>query len=108
VDASLAALGFAPEARSFSAHVTLGRVREPRRDPELTELLVRAGRAELGAMRVDRVVLMQSQLSPRGARYSELGAAPLAAEIARETQALGRSVEGSAPRRAARPASEGA
>jgi 2'-5' RNA ligase len=77
VEDRLAALGFPREARSFSAHVTLGRVREPRRDPALAAALARAEGVELGAARVDRVVLMQSQLSPRGARYTELAALPL-------------------------------
>jgi RNA 2',3'-cyclic 3'-phosphodiesterase len=72
VERSLAPLGFPREARGFSAHVTLGRVREPRRDALLAESLARAVNVELGATRVDRVVLMRSELSPRGARYSEL------------------------------------
>jgi 2'-5' RNA ligase len=78
VDAGLAALGVPREARGFSAHVTLGRVREPRRDPALAAALARAAGVELGSSRVDRVVLMRSELSPRGARYSELVVAPLA------------------------------
>jgi 2'-5' RNA ligase len=78
VERSLAPLGFPAEARGFSAHVTLGRVREPRRDPALTEALARAVDVELGSARVDHVVLMRSQLSPRGARYSALAVVPLA------------------------------
>lgn len=77
VDQSLIRLGFPREARAFSAHITLGRVREPRRDPALAEALARALDLELGATRVERVVLMRSELSPRGARYSELAALPL-------------------------------
>ena len=77
VDQSLIQLGFPREARAFSAHITLGRVREPRRDPALAEALARALTLELGATRVDRVVLMRSAPSPRGARYSELAALPL-------------------------------
>lgn len=77
VDQSLIRLGFPREARAFSAHITLGRVREPRRDPALAEALARALDLELGATRVDRVVLMRSELSPRGARHSELATLPL-------------------------------
>jgi 2'-5' RNA ligase len=58
--------------------VTLGRVREPRRQPALARALARG--ADLGALRVDRVSLMRSELSPRGARYSELAGAPLAVQ----------------------------
>ena len=75
VDGALAALGFPPEARAFSAHVTLGRVRAPRANRGLTEMLARGG--DLGRQRVDRLVLMRSQLSSRGARYTELVEAPL-------------------------------
>ena len=71
VDHELAATGFPPEDRPFSPHVTLGRVREPKRNERLAEGLARE-RAGFGAVRVDRVTLMRSALSPLGARYSEL------------------------------------
>jgi 2'-5' RNA ligase len=77
VEDALAALGFEREARAFSPHVTLGRVREPRRDPRL-EAAILAGAAEpFGTVRVERVCVMRSELSPRGARYSELSAATM-------------------------------
>lgn len=78
VERELSPLGFAPEARAFTPHVTLGRVRMPRRDPAL-EQAVRAGaEREFGRLRVTRLSLMRSDLSPRGARYTELAAVPLA------------------------------
>lgn len=77
VERELGALGFAPEGRPFSAHVTLGRVREPRRDPKLAEALGAAAAERIGSMRVERVSLMRSELSPRGARYTEISAHPL-------------------------------
>jgi 2'-5' RNA ligase len=77
VEQALVALGFPPEARPFSPHVTLGRVRVPRRDARLADLLTVAAREEFGRVRVERVVLMESQLSPGGARYSERAGAPL-------------------------------
>jgi len=78
IDACCAGLGFPRETRAFAAHVTLGRVREPRRQPALGEALARP--ADVGRVRVERVSLMRSELSPRGARYSELAAAPLAVQ----------------------------
>jgi RNA 2',3'-cyclic 3'-phosphodiesterase len=78
VEDRLGPLGFPREARDFSAHVTLGRVREPRRDPALTEALARAANVELGSTRVDHVVLMRSRLSPHGAQYTALATLPLA------------------------------
>ena len=72
VDAALTALGFAPETRPFAAHITLGRVREPRANPRLAEAL--GAGVPLGRQRVGRVSLMRSELSSRGARYTELAA----------------------------------
>jgi 2'-5' RNA ligase len=77
VDVALAGLGFPREPREFSAHVTLGRVRVPRSNRPLADALTGSG--ELGRQRVEHVVLMRSDLSPRGARYTELVAAPLGA-----------------------------
>jgi RNA 2',3'-cyclic 3'-phosphodiesterase len=72
VERELTALGFAREARAFSPHITLGRVREPRPNPKLAAALDAARALVLGEVRVDRVCLMRSDLSPRGARYTEL------------------------------------
>jgi 2'-5' RNA ligase len=73
VEAALAPLGFAPEGRPFSAHITLGRVRQPRRDPVLAAAIAAGAAREFGGFRVDRLALMRSDLSPRGARYTLLG-----------------------------------
>jgi 2'-5' RNA ligase len=78
IDGGLAALGFPPEDRSFTPHVTLGRAREPRRDPALASMLTAAATRPFGTLRVARVSLMRSDLSPRGARYTELHGWPLA------------------------------
>lgn len=78
VDAACGGLGVPRETRAFAAHVTLGRVREPRRQPTLADALARGG--EFGRVGVGRVALMRSELSPRGARYSELALCPLAVQ----------------------------
>jgi len=80
IDEALATLGFAREARAFSAHVTLGRVRQPHAQPRLGEALAAA--RVVGAVDVARVSLMRSELSPRGARYTELATAPLGSAAA--------------------------
>jgi len=76
IDAALDPLGFPRETRPFSAHVTLGRVRAPRAGRGLAEAL--AAGAPSGRQPVGHVSLMRSELSPRGARYTELAALPLA------------------------------
>jgi 2'-5' RNA ligase len=72
VDAALGGLGFPREERPFASHITLGRVRTPARNPVLADALAAAAVRDLGAVPITRVSLMQSQLSPRGARYTEL------------------------------------
>jgi RNA 2',3'-cyclic 3'-phosphodiesterase len=70
VDTALAALGLPRESRPFAAHVTLGRVREPGRHTGLAVALARP--ADVGRVAVSRLSLMRSELSPRGASYTEL------------------------------------
>lgn len=76
VDATLGALGHPRESRPFAAHVTLGRVRESRRNPALASALARP--ADCGRLAVTRLSLMRSELNPRGARYTELTSVLLA------------------------------
>ena len=61
--------GFPREKRPFSAHLTLGRVRREGRVGDLPERIRRAGTAEFGETKVDRVVLMESRLHPEGPEY---------------------------------------
>lgn len=68
-------LGFGREARAFSPHLTLGRIkREARREGiEALKMAIRqAGEPECGAMHVDRIHLIRSELKPTGAVYSVL------------------------------------
>ena len=77
VEDALTSLGFAREARAFAAHVTLARVREPRRAPALAEALASEATRSFGRVAVREATLMRSDLSPRGARYTPLASAPL-------------------------------
>jgi RNA 2',3'-cyclic 3'-phosphodiesterase len=78
VDAALSGLDFPREDRAFSAHVTLGRVREPTRDPALTAALAAGATRDFGRFPVAQMALMRSDLSPRGARYTALATWALA------------------------------
>jgi 2'-5' RNA ligase len=77
VDDALAPLGFPRETRAFTAHVTLARVREPRRAPALAAALGAAAARRFGSVTIDHLALMRSDLSPRGAQYTALSTVPL-------------------------------
>lgn len=77
LDAALARRGFAPEGRGFSAHLTIGRVREPRRD--WTDALARVRPGPGAGFRVERLAVVESRLHPAGSIYTVVEAAPLAA-----------------------------
>ena len=77
VDDTLAKLGFSPEERDFSPHVTVGRVRAPGRAPGLAATLEAESARRFGRVEVREISLMRSHLSPRGARYTTVAALPL-------------------------------
>ncbi|HUK81736.1 MAG TPA: RNA 2',3'-cyclic phosphodiesterase [Verrucomicrobiae bacterium] len=72
VQSSLQPLGFEPEHREFSAHLTLGRVKFPRPDAALTRALDSIKNEDFGTMRVEAMHLFESQLHPQGSIYSKL------------------------------------
>ena len=65
------------EKRPFQAHLTIGRPRVPGTD--WTAALAAAATATIGRFAVAHLVLVQSQLSPKGSIYTPLVEAPLAA-----------------------------
>jgi len=64
-------LGFEGERRRPEAHVTLARIKG-RPDPKLSGVAARMNPLEAMELPVKRVVLMESQLGPRGATYVPL------------------------------------
>ncbi len=88
VDRACAAEGFAPEARPFHPHVTLGRVRQPmgsraggrrRRGSSeggdghaIAACLAKDGERAFGTSVAEALVLFRSELHPGGARYTPL------------------------------------
>jgi RNA 2',3'-cyclic 3'-phosphodiesterase len=78
VAAAVDAVGFQPEERPFRPHVTLARC-EPNWPRDASEKFTAAFPSEIGPpFMVDRGVLMESKLSPKGARYSVVEAFPMA------------------------------
>jgi 2'-5' RNA ligase len=73
----LAPLGYPPEERSFSPHLTLGRARDGRGALGLGGALAHASADEGVPWVADALTLFQSRLSPAGPRYQVLARAPL-------------------------------
>jgi 2'-5' RNA ligase len=73
--ARLAPLGFPPEERPFSPHLTLGRARNGA--PGLAGALAALRDAQGASWRATELVLFRSHLSPSGPRYEALLRAPL-------------------------------
>jgi 2'-5' RNA ligase len=68
-DGALVPLGLPREERPFSPHLTIGRLREPAREPHLARALERMKDYEAGEVRADRLILFSSVLTPRGPIY---------------------------------------
>jgi len=80
IDAALAPLGFKAEARPFTAHLTLARVREeagPAERQRLGELVTGTLAERTAGFHVDAVYLMKSQLTRNGPIYSRLASVSL-------------------------------
>jgi 2'-5' RNA ligase len=79
IEAAAARLGYAPEARPFSQHLTIGRVDQ--NAPAAAIQQIRAALEQtrvgaLGAVAVDAVQIFKSDLRPGGAVYTHLYSAP--------------------------------
>jgi len=80
VEQAITDLGFIPEDRGFSPHLTLARVQRnaSRDDAGRVGLAAERGLAEpVGGWRVEDLSLMRSQLKPSGSVYTELHRVPL-------------------------------
>ena len=79
VEQALSPLGFAPEARGFSPHVTLGRVARPgaEMNRQLGARIANFSSSDLGSFTVDRFYLKKSTLTRGGPIYEDLAGFPL-------------------------------
>ena len=85
VEAEMARLGYAPEERPFSPHLTIGRVTRNADSGELRQLssvLEACKVGFLGVTQVKAVHLFRSDLQPSGAIYTRLYSAGLSASDA--------------------------
>jgi 2'-5' RNA ligase len=78
LDIALARLGFTPESRPFTAHLTLARMRDEASPPEREALgkLVESTSFEAGDFVVDSLSLMRSQLRREGPIYTRMTSVP--------------------------------
>ncbi len=75
IESNLEPLGFTPETRGFSAHLTLARIRNqatPSEREELGRLIAVTGLETCHAILVEAVNLMKSQLTREGAIYTKI------------------------------------
>jgi 2'-5' RNA ligase len=82
LEADARALGFTPETRPFTPHLTLGRVNQLRAPEKqrLSQLLKETPVKSPGRFTLDRLSLIKSDLKPAGAVYTPLFTATLAGE----------------------------
>jgi len=75
IDMESARLGYAPDQRVFSPHLTFGRVSRnasPKQVRQASEVLRSHKIGFLGAARIENVTLFRSDLGPGGAVYSKI------------------------------------
>lgn len=68
----LRGLGFKPDTKGFSPHLTIARVRTGRNKSGLAELILKLEDYELGTIKVECLKLKKSYLTPRGPIYTNL------------------------------------
>ena len=80
IESNLARLGFAPESRPFTPHLTLARLRDrasPDERQRLGQLIADTRFEEAYNFKVDAINLMKSQLTREGAIYSRISSVEL-------------------------------
>jgi len=78
LEEALEPLGFPRDARAFRPHLTVGRVKEPRRPPDLTRALADVTVPRCNSFDVREILLYKSDLRPTGAIYTKLQHLPFA------------------------------
>lgn len=73
IEDAMERLGFAREARKFSPHLTLGRVKFPKLRDNWQLKIDAIREVKLGAFEAGHVSLMKSELKREGAVYTEIG-----------------------------------
>ncbi len=80
IETAASRLGYTTEDRDFSAHLTIGRVRQNVSTADLLKIrtaLEETKVGRLGSAPVDAIYLFKSDLQPTGSVYTKLSSAPL-------------------------------
>ena len=72
IEAGMIQYGFAPEDRSFSPHLTVGRVKSLRGSGDVMRALHALGQVSFGVQAVRSIAIMKSDLTPHGPIYGRL------------------------------------
>jgi 2'-5' RNA ligase len=78
LEEALEPLGFTREGRAFRPHLTLGRIKDPRRPPDLTRALADVTVPTCNSFDVREILVYKSDLRPTGAIYTKLQHLPFA------------------------------
>lgn len=76
-ESALEGLGIAREARAFSPHLTLARIKAPVPLEPLRQAIDKFGSAEFGSFTAESFCLYQSRLRPGGSVYTRIAEYPL-------------------------------
>ena len=72
LEPSLHSLGFAPDPKGFSPHLTIARVKTSRNKEQLSDFIAKNANYDFGAIKAECLRLKRSDLTPRGPVYSTL------------------------------------
>ena len=72
LEQGFAECGFTGEERPFRPHLTVGRIKSPRRSEDPEKFMAQVGNWEAGSFCAEGLGLFQSNLTPRGAIYTRL------------------------------------
>ena len=68
----LQSLGFTPDPKGFSPHLTIARVRSARNKAQLAEFVTKNAKYDFGTVKAACLRLKRSELTPQGPVYSTL------------------------------------
>jgi|LSQX01.1.fsa_nt_gb 2'-5' RNA ligase len=80
IEEALESVGFPKETRPFRAHLTLGRIRNPGSFPNLGSIIAQEQNFDAGTFNAQKLLFIQSNLTPTGAIYTCLASFPLSAK----------------------------